>query len=238
MGRQPVRCLEIGQYGRVSTAGGATRTGPVTGVVFAVLFIGGVVSFGGLLGSFGDSDATFETYFASSSNRVGNLVGGALLGAAGLVFVWFLVHLEQWSQPDDGRAEVLPRISMAAGLVFVALLLGATAALVTVPFTLVFGDLFDEEGVLESGKALLPQLGFVLLAIYAMWAAAVMVATTTVAARRSGLLPRWICRVGFVATGFLVVLGPSVMGLFALPAWVALISGHWFRVQKRTRDAA
>lgn len=222
----------------MTDTGEATRTGPLTGIVFAVLFIGGIVSLGGLLGSFGDSDATFETYFASSSNRAGNLVGGALLGAAGLVFVWFLVHLGQWVDPDDGRVGVLPRISMAAGLVFVALLLSATAALVTVPFTVAVGDLFDEEGVLESGRALLPQLGFVLLAFFAMWAAAVMIATTTVAARRSGLLPRWICRVGFVATGVLVVLGLSVVGLFALPAWVALVSGYWLRAQKRTEEAA
>ena len=126
---------------------------------------------------------------------------------------------------------------MTSGLVFVALLLGATAALVTVPFALVFGELYDTR-VLESGKALLPQLGFVLLAIYAMWAAAVMVATTTVSAGRSGLLPRWICRVGFVASGLLVMVGPSGLGLFVLPAWVALISGYWFRAQKRTPDAA
>lgn len=223
---------------RVSAGSTASRTGPVMGVVFAVLFIGGIFAFGELLGSSGDSDATFETYFASNSNRASNLVGGVLFGAAGLVFVWFLVHLGEWLEPDDRRAEVRSRISMTSGLVFVALLLSATAALVTVPFILVFGELYDEEGVLESGKALLPQLGFVLLAFYAMWAAAVMVATTTVSARRSGQLPRWICRVGFVASGLLVMVGPSGLGLFVLPAWVALISGYWFRVQKRTPDAA
>lgn len=225
---------------RVSPGSAASQTGPVMGVVFAVLFIGGVFAFGELLGSSGDSDAAFETYFASNSNRASNLIGGVLFGAAGLVFVSFLVHLGQWLQPDDRRAEVRSRISMTSGLMFVALLLGATAALVTVPFILVFGELYDEEpnGVLESGKALLPQLGFVLLVFYAMWAAAVMVATTTVSARQSGLLPRWICRVGFVVSGLLVMVGPSVLGLFVLPAWVALISGYWFRAQKRIPDAA
>ncbi len=206
----------------------------MTGVVFSVLFIGGAVLFGELLGSFGDSDATFERYFASASYRTGNLVGGVLLGAAGLIFLSFLMHLVWRLLPGDGRIEVLPLISLASGLVFVALLLSATAALVTVPFTLVFGGFYDTEGMLESGKALLPQFGFVLLVIYAMWAAAVMVATATVSARRSGLLPRWICRLGFVVTGFLVLAGPSGMGLFALAAWVAVISGYWLWVAKRT----
>jgi hypothetical protein len=65
-----------------------------------------------------------------------------------------------------------------------------------------------------------------------------MVATTTVHARRSGLLPRWICRLGFVVTGVLVLAGPSTLGLFALPAWVAAISGYWFTMKKRTPEAA
>ncbi|MCA1694576.1 MAG: hypothetical protein LC749_07505, partial [Actinobacteria bacterium] len=57
----------------------ADRSGAASGVAFVVLFIGGLVPLGKVLESFGDSDATFETYFASTSNRVGNIVGGALL---------------------------------------------------------------------------------------------------------------------------------------------------------------
>ncbi len=72
------------------------RSAAASGVAFVVLFIGGLVPLGGLLGSFGDSDVTFETYFASTNNRVGNIAGGALLGAAGFVFIWFLNHLRQW----------------------------------------------------------------------------------------------------------------------------------------------
>jgi hypothetical protein len=134
----------------VRIAGVVSRIGPVTGAIFSVLFIGGVVVFGELLGSFGDSDATFERYFASNSNRTGNLVGGALLGGAGLIFLWFLLHLVRRLLRDDGRIEILPLIALTSGLVFVALLLGAAAALVTVPFTLVFGGFYDEEGVLEA----------------------------------------------------------------------------------------
>jgi len=185
------------------------RTGAASGVLFVVLFIGGVIPVGDLLGSFGDSDATFEAYFASSGKRVGNMIGGGLLGASAFVFLWFLHHLRQWLQPEDTRAATLANMTFSAGVVFVALLLCGTAALVTVPITLAFGDLFDTDHVLDTGQALLPQLGYVVLALFALWAAAVMVAVATVSARRSGAFPRWLCRLGFVVTGLLVLLGLS-----------------------------
>lgn len=216
------------------------RTGAASGVLFVVLFIGGIIPLGALLGSFGDEDATFSTYFASTSNRAGNIVGGVLLGASAFVFLWFLHHLRQWLQPDATRAATLANIMFSAGLVFVVLLLVGTAALVSVPITLAFGDLFDTDDVLKVGQAVLPQLGYVVLALYALWAAAVMVAVATVSARRSGSFPRWLCRLGFVATGFLVLLGFSGgMAFFALPVWVLAVSVNWFRIQKgRSGDNA
>ncbi len=210
------------------------RAGAASGVLFVVLFVGGLVPLGTLLGSFADEDATFNTYFASTSNRAGNIVGGVLLAASAFVFLWFLHHLRQWLQPDDTRAATLANIMFSAGLVFVVLVLVGTAALVTVPITLVFGDLFGTDDVLKVGQAVLPQLGYVVLALYALWAAAVMVAVATVSARRSGAFPRWLCRLGFVASGFIVLLGFSGgMAFFALPVWVLAVSVNWFRTQGR-----
>jgi len=210
------------------------RSGAASGLAFVVLFVGGVVPIGELLGSFGDSDATFETYFASTSNRVGNIVGGALLGGAGFVFIWFLHHLRRWLQPHDAGSATLVNFMFASGLVFVALLLGGTAALVTVPVTLAFGELFDTQGVLRSGQAVLPQLGYVVVAFYGLWAAAVMVGAATVSARRSGAFPRWLCRVGFGVAGFLLLLGTTGgLAFFALPAWVLAVSLYWLRTGKR-----
>jgi len=213
------------------------RTGAASGVLFVVLFIGGLIPLGTLLGSFGDEDATFDTYFASSSNRVGNIIGGVLLGASAFVFLWFLHHLRQWLEAEDNRAATLTNIMFSAGLVFVVLFLVGTAALVAVPITLAFGDLTGTDNVLKAGQAVLPQLGYVVLALYALWAAAVMVAVATVSARRSGFFPRWLCRLGFVATGFLVLLGFSGgMAFFALPVWVLAVSVNWLRTQKAGSD--
>lgn len=58
-----------------------------SGIGFAVLFFAGLLPLGDLLGSFGDSDATFVAYFAKDSNEVGALVGGVGLALAGLAFL-------------------------------------------------------------------------------------------------------------------------------------------------------
>jgi len=116
----------------------------------------------------------------------------------------------------------------ASGMVFVALLLVGTAALVTVPVKLAFGGVFDTQDVLAVGQAVFPQLGYVVLALYSLRAAGVMVAAATVSARRSGSFPRWLCRVGFVATGFVFLLGMSGgLAFFALPrgCWPSASTG-------------
>lgn len=204
--------------------------GAAIGIGFVVLFIGGIIPIGDLFGSFGDSDATFDTYFASTSHRIGNIVGGALLGLSGFVFLWFLQHLRAWLQPGGVAGAKLAGFMFAAGHVFVVLLLVGTAAFVTVPVTLAFGGLFDETEILAVGKAILPQFGYVIVALYGFWAAGAMVVAATISGRRSGSFPRWLCRLGYVASGFLVLLGFSGgMAFFALPAWVLAVSLHWAR---------
>lgn len=203
-------------------------TGALSGICFVGLFVGGLVPFGDLLGSFADPDATFVEYFASSNNRAGNIVGGVLLGISAFVFIWFLYHLRQCLQPDDSHSATLPNLTLASGLVFVALLLVATAALTTVPLALAVGDAYGDRPF-AAAQAVLPQLGYVVLAFYAMWAAGVMVISATVSARRSASFPPWLRRLSFVAAVFLFLLGPTVMGILALPVWVLTVSVHWRR---------
>lgn len=208
------------------------RAAALSGVCFVVLFIGGAIPLGELLGSFADSDATFASYFATSSNRIGNIVGGGLLAASGFAFLWFLHHLREWLQSHNTQSATLPHFMFNSGLVFVVLLLVGTAALVTVPVTLTFAELTDD-APFEMGQAVLPQLGYVVLALFANWAAAVTIVAATTSARRSGSFPRWLCRFGFVVAGFVVLLGLSGGGaFFALPAWVLAVSIHWFRIRE------
>lgn len=201
------------------------------GIAFAVLYVAGLVPLGELLGSFGDSDRTFVVFFASDSNRAGVVIGGLVLALAGLQFLWFLSSLRL---SVEGPGSV-PGVVSAAGTTFVVLLLVGTAALVTVPFARIFGEALDGDSVLVASEALLPQLGYVVLAVLAMWAAAAMILATTLAARARGLFPTWLVRFGFVASAFVFLLGPSVMGLLGVPAWALAVSVYWLRAGRPKR---
>ncbi len=201
------------------------RGRPWSAVAFAVLYVAGLVPLGELLGSFGDSDATFVAYFAKDSNRIGAVFGGVGLALAGLVFFWFLSSL-RLSIEGPGP---LPGVATAAGTTFVVLLLTGDAALVAIPYARTFGGAYREDAILVGTEALLPQMGYVLLAVLAMWCAAAFILAVTISARAHAVFPRWLVRLGFAASVFVFVLGPSVMGLLGVPVWALAVGIHWLR---------
>ena len=194
-------------------------------VTFAVLYVAGVILVGELLGSFGDSDETFVAFFAKESNRVGVLVGGVVLAGAGVAFLWFVASLRLAIEGPG----VLPHVVSAAGIAFVSLLIAGAAALVTVPYARIFGGALDTQSILVGSEALLPQLGYVLITVCAMWMIAAMILAVSLAARAGGQLPRWLVRLGFGVSLFVFLLGPSVMGILGVPVWALAVSAYWFR---------
>jgi hypothetical protein len=205
------------------------RAAAASGISFSLLFIAGLLPLGELLGSFADSDQAFEAYFADSANRAGNIVGGILLATAALAFLWFLQHLRQRLQSDTTRPPTLPNFVYSTGQTFVILLLVGTAALVTVPVTLAFATLFDDRPF-TTGQAVLPQLGTVIVAFFAIWTAAAMVLTATISARRTGSFPQWLRGLGYVVTAVLVLFTLTVgLSFLALALWTLAVSIHWWR---------
>lgn len=196
-----------------------------SGIVFALLFFAGILPLGDLLGSFGDSDATFVAFFDEDTNRIGTIVGSLVLALGALSFLWFLSHLRAATTGPGS----LPSVVTGAGITFVVLLLVGAASLITVPYARTFGGAFDDEDVLVASEALLPQLGYVLIAVFGMWAFAALVIAVTVGARRNGTLPRWLVRVGFAAAAFVFLLGSSVGGIVGVPIWTLCVSIHWLR---------
>lgn len=108
-------------------------------------------------------------------------------------------------------------------------MLSGAAALVAVPYARTFGGAYDEEAILVGTEALLPQMGYVLLAVLAMWSAAALILAVTISCRSHGVFPRWLVRLGFAASVFVFVLGWSVMGLLGVPVWALAVGIHWLR---------
>ena len=151
------------------------------GSVFVVLFVGSFVLLGELVGSFADSDAQFVTIFSHSGDRLGFVAGSVLLLLAGLAFAWFADAVSR-EAGENRPALLITGVAAAGGMIVAAL------AFATVPLSIQFGSLTGDPG-LESGQAVLPQLGYVAFGLGAMIPAGIFIA---IAARTPGLLPRWL----------------------------------------------
>ena len=195
----------------------------LSGFVFVALFVTAVLVSGGQLGSAGDPDEQFVSYFSDTSNRVRDIAGAYVLAASGMAFVVFLAQMYTTLR-EHAVGRVLPLTALGAGLIFIALLLAAAAALSAVPTSMAYADLFDEERHEFDADVsrLATQFGFMLL-VFAMWAAAACIAAISLAARRAGIFPGWLAGFGFVAA-FALLFSFFFMPAVALPLWMLAVS--------------
>lgn len=198
----------------------ATSLIRLSGLAFIGLLIASTAMFGELLGAFGDPDHVFEEYYARAANRRGDVAGAYLLSLTGIAFLVFTSALQ--TQLLDGQAATnLRRLAGASGVIFTALLIASAAVLSTVSFSIAFGESFGDERPFNSGYAMMPQLGAVLLVVVAPLLAALHIATFTFAVRRS--LPPLVKVVSGLCA-FALLFSVLYLPLMALPAWVLLMS--------------
>lgn len=168
----------------------------------------------------GDTDAAVLATYTDSGKRAGLTAGVYLLAAAGLSFLWFLASLRARLRPHAGDA--LATVALAGGLVYVAMLFTAGAAFGVLPLAIGVGEL-ESEAVDPDLARVLVQLGFTILLIYGLLAAAVMVLATSLAAVRDAVLPRWLAIAGFVVAA-LLLLGPVYAPQLLVPIWAVAIA--------------
>ena len=100
------------------------RAAAVSGSIFSGLFVAGLLPLAAARPA-SPTQTRPSSLFADSANRAGNIVGGILLAASALVFLWFLQHLRQRLQSDTTRPPTLPNFVYGAGQAFVTLLSSA-----------------------------------------------------------------------------------------------------------------
>ena len=179
------------------------------GSAFVVLFLGSSVLLGELVGSFADSDAQFVTLFSDSGNRIGYVIGSALLVLAGLAFVWF-AHALSCETGNRRAALLITGAAAAIGMIVAAL------AFATVPLSLLFGSFFTDPG-LEAGQAVLPQFGYVALSLGGMLPAGIFIA---IAARTPDLLPRWLSIASYPVALLVALTALLFMPMILFVLWV------------------
>ena len=148
------------------------------------------------------------------------LYNGLLLIFAAFFFLWFLGALHGVLRSVEGGSGGISSVALAGGLVFITLVLAGAAVEIVYPATLARFENFQADA----------QLGFLSLALsgwmyrFALAGMSVLIAAASVVVLGTGVMPRWVALVGFVAAlfallRFLIPLG-GILGL----VWVLAVS--------------
>ena len=197
-------------YWGMPTAESSRTFSARAGWTFVVLLVGSFVLLGELMGSFADPDRQFVALFSRSGDRLAFIAGSVLLLLAGLVFVWF-AHAVSREAGQNHLGLLITGVSAAGGMIVAAL------AFATVPLSIQFGSITGDPG-LESGQAVLPQLGYVAFGLGAMVPAALFIA---IAARTPGLLPRWLAVSSYPVSVLVALTAFLFMPVVLFVLWVA-----------------
>jgi hypothetical protein len=205
--------------GRPATS--SNRWGAIAGIVFVVLLVAGIL-LSGQTPEYDASDREWVEWFEDDGNTNRQVVSMFLLVASGFALICFLAVLTRQLRASN-RPELV-NVAIGAGLVLAALTVVAGIALNQVSAAITFGGgdgdyPIPRADVLRQSE----QFGFGVALLGAGWSAVLLVGATSLAARGTDLLPRWLVTVGYVAAVLLVV---SVFFIpFALlPLWVLAVS--------------
>jgi len=197
------------------------------GIVFAVLYIVGVMTAAGAqpanIDDFKDSPADlaagWPTYYEDSGHRWTILVGAFFVAGATLALIVFASALRD--RLADAGAPTAGRLAFGASLVFAAITLAAVTAMGWIPGAKQFGGVAVPEGELNY---LSSQLGFAMLLLGGGAAAALFLVTAGRAAGRTDVVPAWLGWAGVVIGVLVFFLGVMFVPMALFPLWVLITS--------------
>ena len=208
------------------------RMGPICGLLFLPLYA--AFTFVPELPEASYPDEDVLALYTDPGKAELIMLGSLLMAVAGVVLLVFLADLWRRLRPAGDLATLV----VGAGVLYVGAIFGAG--------TLWGGYAGGGAGPLETAPDLehsvtlariLTDMGFGLLLIYGLFAAAVMVAAASAAGRRTGALPRGLVVAGFVIAPLLLV-GFTWIPQFLVPAWVFAVSVAGLRRSPETEQAA
>lgn len=192
------------------------RWGSAGGVTFALL----VVVWVALTRAIAAIDAPNHVLdvYDDPSVRVQTFIATLVLAIAAVCFLAFLSDLVNLLRRAGGSDGPLPTLALAGGVGFLVMLLSAGCMFVVLPNLITFDEVSDQLD--PDIAAVTVQVGYLLMSVYATAAAIGMVLSTSIIGRRTDLLPRWLCRAGYVLCG-LLLLGFSGPPFLLLLIWIA-----------------
>jgi hypothetical protein len=193
----------------------------VSGIVFAGLLIaalGLVRRAPGLT----VPDAAYTAFYNSGSDVLVAL-GLYVVPFAGIAFLWNMIATRTLVSAYPKAPSTIPYgLHIASGVLFVAMLFAATAAVGALALLTVFS--VAPLPSVDVARAL-TSMGYGLGFIYGVRAAGMYMITTTTLMKGTGILPRWLAVIGYLVAAFLLVsttFHPAILLVF--PVWIVVMS--------------
>ena len=191
----------------------------LAGILFAILFVVGFLFASSIDTS--ESDAKIISDVKDSGTQTFTIVGAYLMAAAAVLLLCFAARLRTLLGEAEGGHETLAGLAFVGGGVCATLIMVGAFALAAVPAALVFGNSPDPTNA--DAARFIPQFGFGIVLVGAMFSAIVMMLSTSIIALRTGVLPAWFGWLGIVAS-IVVLFSAFFFPVIALPIW-ALVAG-------------
>ena len=191
------------------------RAAALAGVLFAVLFTTAIVL---IRSSLPEGAQPGSQWLESGSDKI--RLASELMPFAGICFLWFIgVVRANLGQLED---KFFATVTLGSGLLFLAMMF-ATAAVGAglASANDAFGGSMSGSEAGVFGQMLLLKLS----KTYALRMAAVFMMSLATIWLRTGLMPRWLVALSYLAALTLIIGGDSSMWLtLAFPAWVLIVS--------------
>jgi hypothetical protein len=191
----------------------------LAGILFAILFVVGFLFAGSIDTS--ASDANIISDVKDSGTQTFTIAGAYLMAVAAVLLLCFAARLRTLLGEAEGGRETLAGLAFVGGGVCATLIVVGAFALAAVPAALVFGSSPDPTSA--DAARYIPQFGFGILLVGAMFAAILMILSTSIITLRTGVLPAWFGWFGVVVS-VVLLFGAFFFPAIALPIWV-LIGG-------------
>lgn len=197
---------------------GGARWIAVAGLVFVALVIVAIAV--GTAPEADTSDATILDYYEDSGNQVKQIAAALILTVALTAFLVFVTGLRDLLA-QAGAPAPLPDLAFVGGLAFALIALVGLTIGTAVPATFVFSDTFELDP--DTARVVLT-IGNIWLLSVAGATGSLLVGATSLASRRTKLLPAWLEWAGLIAAP-LMLLSLPLFGLaaIAVAVWVSAV---------------
>lgn len=191
------------------------RAAALAGVLFALLFSAAIIL---IRSSLPEGAQPGSQWLEAGNDKI--RLASELMPFAGICFLWFIgVVRANLGQLED---KFFATVTLGSGLLFLAMMFATSAVGAALAATSRdLGEAISGSGFDVFGQMLLLKLS----KTYALRMAAVFMMSLATIWLRTGLMPRWMVILSYVAALTLIIGGDTSMWLtLAFPAWVLIVS--------------